>query len=101
MLKQVDQMYSSLGWDCWKWGETEFLEKETNYGIEGNNSEIGCTQKIAFYYRDPVTCATYLLRQQCYTSDTVYAPVKETNNEGARMYSEMHTADWWWQIQVS
>jgi len=32
----------------------------------------------------------------------VYAPVKEWNSEEPpeRVYSEMHTADWWWETQV-
>ena len=31
----------------------------------------------------------------------VYTPVKEWNSEEPpqRVYSEMHTADWWWETQ--
>ena len=34
--------------------------------------------------------------------DLVYVPVKEWNSEEPpqRVYSEIHTADWWWEAQV-
>jgi hypothetical protein len=30
----------------------------------------------------------------------VFGPVKELNAAGERMYSELHTVDWWWNTQV-
>ena len=49
-----------------------------------------------FYYRNIVNCVRYLIRQVAYRPDMVYAPVCEYNSSGERLYSEMHTADWWW-----
>ena len=96
LLKQVDQMNSGLAWESWKWGEADFGTKQTNYSFDMEAAPL----QTPFYYRDPVACAAYLLGQPCYAPDMVYSPVRETNSEGARMYSEMHTADWWWQTQV-
>lgn len=28
-----------------------------------------------------------------------YRPIRQRNSNGARVYSEMHTADWWWETQ--
>ena len=42
----------------------------------------------------------YLIRQVAYSSDIVYAPIREYDSSGERLYSEMHTADWWWDAQV-
>jgi len=53
-----------------------------------------------FFYRDIVQCAEYLLAQPAYREDVVYAPVQEYDGSGERLYSEMHTADWWWKTQV-
>jgi hypothetical protein len=53
-----------------------------------------------FFYRDIVHCVEYLLAQTAYQNDMVYGPVREHNGNGERMYSEMHTADWWWDTQV-
>ena len=70
-----------------------FLEwKEGIYKNDGYSS--------TFFYRDIVQCVEYLLSQPAYWDDIVYAPVREHNETGERLYSEMHTADWWWETQV-
>jgi len=53
-----------------------------------------------FYYRNIMDCVRYLIRQVAYSSDIVYAPIAEYDLSGQRLYSEMHTVDWWWDIQV-
>jgi len=53
-----------------------------------------------FYYRNVLNCVRYLIRQVAYKSDMVYAPMREYDSSGERLYSEMHTADWWWDTQV-
>ncbi|RPA99359.1 hypothetical protein L873DRAFT_1643819, partial [Choiromyces venosus 120613-1] len=40
-----------------------------------------------------------LIRQVAYRADMVYAPVCEYDSSGDQLYSEMHTADWWWEVQ--
>jgi len=52
------------------------------------------------YYRNIIDCVRYLIRQVVYSSDIVYAPIREHDLSGERLYSEMHTADWWWDIHV-
>ena len=69
---------------------------------------LTCTQAVigdgrhttTFYYRNPLYCIRYLVRQVAYRSDMVYAPIREYDSSGERLYSEMHTADWWWDTQV-
>ncbi|RPA88799.1 hypothetical protein L873DRAFT_1724555 [Choiromyces venosus 120613-1] len=46
-----------------------------------------------FYHRNIVDCICYLIRQVAYKSDMVYAPIKEYDSSGERLYSEMHTVD--------
>jgi len=53
-----------------------------------------------FYYRNSIDCVLYLIRQVAYSSDMVYTPLGEYDSSGQRLYSEMHTADWWWDMQV-
>ena len=31
----------------------------------------------------------------------VYAPVRDFDEQGKRVYSKMHTAEWWWEMQVA
>jgi len=53
-----------------------------------------------FFYQNVLDCVRYLLRQIAYHDDLVYAPCREYHQHGQRIYAEMHTADWWWDIQV-
>ena len=57
-------------------------------------------EPLDFYYRDPLECIKALL-SQVHLSDTfVWAPERYYNARNERLYSEMHTADWWWDMQV-
>ena len=53
-----------------------------------------------FNYQNMIDCVRYLIREVVYSSDMVYAPIREYDSSGERLYSEMHTADWWWDMQV-
>ena len=53
-----------------------------------------------FDYTNALDCVRYLVRQVAYRSDMVYVPIREYDSSGERLYSEMHTADWWWDTQV-
>jgi len=55
---------------------------------------------LPFFYRNVLDCVRYLLRQIAYQDDLVYAPRREFDPNGERIYAEMHTADWWWDVQV-
>ena len=55
---------------------------------------------LPFFYRNVLDCVRYLLRQIAYRDDLVYAPRREYDQSGQRIYAEMHTADWWWDVQV-
>ena len=48
-----------------------------------------------FYYRNIIDFVHYLICQVAYSSDMVYAPIREYNLSGEQFYSEMHMADWW------
>jgi len=55
---------------------------------------------LLFFYPNVRECVRYLLRQIAYRDDFVYAPWREYDNTGQRVYADMHTADWWSDIQV-
>ncbi|KAH0604492.1 uncharacterized protein H6S33_006869 [Morchella sextelata] len=65
------------------------------YGTVGD----GFGRTTDLYYRNPVECARYLLGQRCYKSSMVYRPERVYDADGYQLYSEMHTADWWWNMQ--
>jgi len=49
---------------------------------------------LRLFYRDILGCVRYLLRQITYRDDLVYAPRQESDQNGQRIYAEMHTAKW-------
>jgi len=62
--------------------------------VEDGQSTLPC------FYHNVLGCVRYLLRQIAYRDDLVYAPRHEYDSTGQRIYAEMHTADWWWDVQV-
>ena len=57
-------------------------------------------QGCAFYFRDLEDTIQYLLRQRVYAEHLVFEPMHEFDDEGNRVYTDMHTGDWWWTTQV-
>ena len=58
------------------------------------------SRTVPFFDRNVLDCVRYLLRQIAYRDDLVYAPRREYDHSGNRIYVEMHTADWWCDVQV-
>lgn len=74
------------GWEAmpkWQYGSVTFTQ--------GSETQ--------FFYRDIVACARYLISQRCYTSHMVYKPIREYDSGANRLFSGLHTADWWWELQ--
>ena len=53
-----------------------------------------------YYWRDPIQIVEDLLQNPSYRDDLIYTPCKLTGKFGERIYSELHTGDWWWKLQV-
>jgi hypothetical protein len=57
---------------------------------------------LEFYFRDILQCIRTIYGDPEFTRDLVFAPERHyTDHERTcRVYSEMHTGDWWWAVQV-
>jgi len=55
---------------------------------------------LPFLYRNLLDCVRYLLRRIAYRHDLVYEPRREYDQSGQRIYAEMHTSDWGWDVQL-
>jgi hypothetical protein len=57
---------------------------------------------IKYWSRDIIKSMRWFMRQPTYAEHLVYAPQRCTNSDTPpkRLYTEMHTADWWWETQV-
>ena len=56
---------------------------------------------LPFFYLNVLGSVRYLFRQIAYQEDLVYVPWNEYDSTGQRRYAEIHTADWWWDVQVA
>ena len=53
-----------------------------------------------YFFRDVQKTIEYILQQRAYQEHLVYEPIHELDAHGNRLYSDMHTGDWWWKTQV-
>jgi len=58
---------------------------------------------IKYWSRDIIKSMRWLMRQPAYAEHLIYAPQCGFNSDNPpkRLYTEMHTADWWWETPVS
>jgi hypothetical protein len=56
-----------------------------------------------YWSRDIIKSMRWLMRQPAYCEHLIYAPqcCFDSNMPPKRLYTEMHTAYWWWETQVS
>ena len=52
-------------------------------------------QGCMFCYRDIKSTIRYILWQRTFAGYMVYKPVREFDEEGNQVYTNMHTGDWW------
>jgi hypothetical protein len=58
------------------------------------------TEPIAYYARDIIPCIKGLLGQPQFKNHQQFAPQHKYEND-QRIYTDINTADWWWEQQVS
>ncbi|KIM22688.1 hypothetical protein M408DRAFT_78738, partial [Serendipita vermifera MAFF 305830] len=59
------------------------------------------TAPITLFYKDPIEVVAYLLSRPNLASHMKFAPAKvwETSSKKSRVYSDMFTSEWWWDVQ--
>jgi len=56
---------------------------------------------VRYWAKDSLAVLQEILDNPELKGKCVWAPAKEFNSEGERVYTDMHTGDWWMNIQVS
>jgi hypothetical protein len=64
--------------------------------------DIG-NEELQFFCCDTLQCICSLYGNPDFVQDLVYAPEQHytSKEQTCRIINEMHTADWWWTMQVS
>jgi Plavaka transposase len=92
-MKRIDMLPYGPGWTCTTLRVT---------GDEIDDEGEFRTEELELWHRDPVECIQELLENPAFKDVQAFAPCRVYKNEDMtnREYSEMWTADQWWQIQV-
>jgi len=56
--------------------------------------------KVRVRYRDAMAMIAFLIGHVPFEDDITYSPVRQYSESGQRVYDEMHTGDWWWDMQT-
>jgi hypothetical protein len=92
-LKKIDQLPHGPEWKC------EIITAQGDI-LDENGSRM--VEDLELWYRDPVECVRELLSNPAFKEYVCYAPERVySDNEGKeRIFDEMWTGDWWWEMQV-
>ena len=77
----------------------------TTFRITGDEIDVKGehrTEDVDLWHRDPLDCIRELMENPAFAEKQAYSPSRIYKNEDGtnREYSEMWTANWWWDIQV-
>jgi Plavaka transposase len=71
-----------------EWKEMEVTDPKGAYKCKG-------------YRRDVLAVLQEILDNPCISDKVVWAPRRMYDEAGNRVYTDLHTANWWWETQVS
>lgn len=92
-FKRIDALPKGPEWEC------EILEITGDRKDENGKVLV---EEVEFWRRDPVECVKELIGNPAFKKFTKYAPERHYEDEEltVRIYNEMATGDWWWEVQV-
>jgi hypothetical protein len=90
--KLVASMPDDLGLGEWELHTLEYMRWNDNH-----------QRPIEYWSQDIIRSMRWLMRQPAYAEHRIYTAQRCFNSDTPpeRLYTEMHTADWWWETQVS
>ena len=65
-----------------------------------NFKELDVDHPVVFHYHDLEPILTSFFKEPYFQNRLVFMPEKHVSPDNIRVFSEMHTGDWWWETQV-
>ncbi|KAI5987191.1 hypothetical protein EDD15DRAFT_2174021 [Pisolithus albus] len=92
-LKYVDSLRTGPGWAC------EMIDVEGDIVAEDGSLR---RERLELWRRDPIECVQELMGNPAFRDVMSYVPERAyTDASGEnRIYDEMWTGDWWWDVQA-
>jgi hypothetical protein len=93
-FKKIDSPPKGPEWKCEVFEITSDCQDENGKAI---------VEEVELWRRDPVECVRELIGNPAFAENMRYAPEKhyEDKELETRVYGEMATGDWWWEVQAS
>ena len=93
-FKKIDSLPKGPEWTC------EVFEITGDRKDENGNAIV---DEVELWRRDPVECVRELIGNPVFEGGMRYVPEKHYEDEDLnnRVYDEMATGDWWWEVQAS
>ncbi|KAJ7100312.1 Zn-finger domain-containing protein [Mycena crocata] len=93
-LQKVDALPTGPGWKC---------EIVTAAGNKLDENDEMMKEDLELWKRDPVECIKELMGNPAFLDYMAYVPERVYGNESgpdsSRIFDEMWTANWWWELQ--
>ncbi|KAJ7123865.1 Zn-finger domain-containing protein [Mycena crocata] len=93
-LQKVDALPTGPGWKC---------EIVTAAGNKLDENDEMMTEDLELWKRDPVECIKELMGNPAFHDYMAYIPElvygSPSGTESSRIFDEMWTANWWWEMQ--
>ncbi|KAI6041032.1 hypothetical protein EDC04DRAFT_2867355 [Pisolithus marmoratus] len=91
-LKHVDSLRTGPAWTC------EIIDVVGDMTAEDGNVR---QEQLELWHKDPVECVMELIGNLAFHDTIAYVPeCAHVDSQGTnRIYDEMWTADWWWDVQ--
>lgn len=92
--KKLDQLPTGPGWTC-------EVVSSTGDCVGPNGKPL--IERHELWRRDPVECVRELIGNPAFKEYISYVPemVYADDQQANRVYDEMWTGNWWWEMQVS
>lgn len=72
----------------------------TNTTIRPANGTKNPWANPTYWKKNTLAVLQEILENPALDGKCVWAPVRQFNDDGERIFTDMHTGDWWWKMQV-
>ena len=94
-MKKIDQLPIGPEWKC-------NIIEVTEDVLDDEGIRKPMTEQLELWYCDPIKCVKSLIGNLAFKDYISYVPERVYQDEkgNVRVFDEMWTGDWWWEIQV-
>jgi hypothetical protein len=71
-----------------------------SYVVPGPTAPTWRPNQVEFYHRDTFETLKYIVSNPKLQNHMKWAPERQFNSKGERVFSELWSGDWWWRMQV-